>query len=54
MYAWLKQNGIGKEDVVVINLTRGVIPVVAIVGILKAGKRYHWVKKIVPPKELSI
>lgn len=54
MYAWLKQKGIGKEDFVLINLTRGVLPVVAIVGILKAGQRYHWLKKIVPPKELSI
>ena len=54
MYAWLKQKGIGKEDFVLINLTRGVLPVVARVGILKAGQRYHWLKKIVPPKELSI
>ena len=54
VYAWLKQKGIGKEDFVLINLTRGVLPVVAIVGILKAGQRYHWLKKIVPPKELSI
>ena len=45
VYAWLKQKGIGKEDFVLINLTRGVLPVVAIVGILKAGAAFALVEE---------
>ncbi|MBR4256740.1 MAG: AMP-binding protein [Clostridia bacterium] len=37
VYAYLKENGIGKEDFVLINLPRGVLPVVAMVGVWKAG-----------------
>ncbi len=37
VYAWLKQNGIGHEDFVLIDLPRGVLPVIAIVGVWKAG-----------------
>ena len=37
VYAWLKQEGIGKEDFVLINLPRGVLPVIAMVGVWKAG-----------------
>ena len=54
MYAWLKQKGIVKEDFVLINLTRGVLPVVAIVGILKAGAAFALVEENYAPKELSI
>ena len=53
MYAWLKQKGIGKEDFVLINLTRGVLPVVAIVGILKAGAAFALVEENYAPKECT-
>ena len=33
VYAWLKQNGIGREDFVLIDLPRGVLPVIAMVGV---------------------
>lgn len=37
VYAYLKKKGIGREDSVVIYLTRGVEPIIALVGIWKAG-----------------
>ena len=37
VYAWLKQNGIGREDFVLIDLPRGVLPVIAMVGDLCRG-----------------
>lgn len=37
VYRWLKENGIGKEDFVLINLPRGVLPAVAMIGVWKAG-----------------
>ena len=37
VYAWLREQGIGKEDFVLINLPRGVFPIVAMVGVWKAG-----------------
>lgn len=37
VYAYLKEKGIGREDVVVVNLKRGVYPIVAMLGVWKAG-----------------
>ena len=37
VYEYLSNNGIGKEDFVLINLPRGVQPIMALVGIWKAG-----------------
>ena len=53
VYAWLKQKGIGKEDFVLINLTRGVLPVVAIVGILKAGAAFALVEENYAPERIE-
>ena len=53
MYAWLKQKGIGKEGFVFIHLTRGVLPVVAIVGILKAGAAFALVEENYAPERIE-
>ena len=37
VYAYLKSKGIGKEDFVLIDLPRGVLPVIAMIGVWKAG-----------------
>ena len=42
VYAYLKANGIGKEDFVLIDLPRGVLPVVAMIGVWKAGAAWLW------------
>ena len=54
VYAWLKYQGIGREDFILINLARGVLPVVAIIGILKAGAAFALVEGNYAPKELNI
>ena len=48
VYAWLKQEGIGKENFVLINLPRGVLPVIAMVGVWKAGAAWVLVEDIYP------
>ena len=48
VYAWLKQEGIGKEDFVLINLPRGVLPVIAMVGVWKAGAAWVLVEDTYP------
>ncbi len=40
VYAYLKTNGIGREDFVLINLTRGVNPYIAIIGVWLAGAAF--------------
>ena len=37
IYAHLSAQGIGREDFVLINLPRGIMPVIAMVGVWKAG-----------------
>ncbi len=43
VYAYLKNNGIGKEDFVLLNLPRGVLPVIAMIGVWKAGAAWALV-----------
>ena len=38
VYAYLKANGVGREDFVLINLPRGVKPLVAELGVWRAGE----------------
>lgn len=40
IHGFLKTNHIGKEDIVLINLERGVKPIIAIMGIIKAGAAF--------------
>lgn len=53
VYAWLKNKNIGKEDFVLINMLRGVLPAVAIVGILKAGAAFALVEDNYAPERIA-
>lgn len=53
VYAYLKKIGIGKEDFVLINMARGVMPVVAIIGVLKAGAAYTIVEEGYPAERVE-
>jgi len=53
VYAYLKANGIGKEDFVLIDLPRGVLPVVAMVGVWKAGAAWALVEDTYAPERIA-
>lgn len=53
VYGWLKNRNIGKEDFVLINLPRGVLPVVALIGILKAGAAFTLVEDNYAPERIA-
>ena len=53
VYAWLKNKAIGREDFVLIRLPRGVLPVVAIIGILKAGAAFVLVEDGYAPERIA-
>ena len=53
VYAYLKKNGIGKEDFVLINLPRGVLPIVAMVGVWKAGAAWALVEDTYAPERIA-
>ncbi|MCR5844718.1 MAG: AMP-binding protein [Oscillospiraceae bacterium] len=53
VYAWLKANKIGKEDFVLIDLPRGVLPVIAMIGVWKAGAAWALVEDTYAPERIS-
>ena len=53
VYAYLKSNGVGKEDFVLINLPRGVLPVVAMIGVWKAGAAWALVEDTYAPERIA-
>lgn len=53
VYAWLSEQGIGKEDFVLINLPRGVFPIVAMVGVWKAGAAWALVEDTYAPERIA-
>ena len=53
IYAALKQRGIGKEDFVMICLPRGVLPMVAMVGVWKAGAAFVVVEDTYAPDRIE-
>ena len=53
IYAWLKEQGIGKEDFVLIDLPRGVQPVIAMIGIWKAGAAWALVEDTYAPERIE-
>ena len=53
VYAYLKKIGIGKEDFVLINLARGIMPVIAMVGVLKAGAAFTIVEEGYAPERID-
>ena len=53
VYAYLKANDIGKEDFVLINLPRGVLPIIAMIGIWKAGAAWSLVEDTYAPDRIA-
>ena len=53
VYAWLKGQGLGKEDFVLINLPRGVQPVIAMIGVWKAGAAWALVEDTYAPERIN-
>lgn len=53
LYGYLKDKGIGKEDFVLIDLPRGVLPIVAIIGIWKAGAAWALVEDTYAPERIA-
>ena len=53
VYAYLKALNIGKEDFVLINLPRGVLPVIAMVGVWKAGAAWALVEDTYAPDRIA-
>ncbi len=53
VYAWLKENKIGREDFVLIDLPRGVLPVVAMIGVWKAGAAWALVEDTYAPERIQ-
>ena len=53
VYAWLKDNKIGREDFVLIDLPRGVLPVIAMIGVWKAGAAWALVEDTYAPERIQ-
>ncbi|MBQ3264135.1 MAG: AMP-binding protein [Ruminococcus sp.] len=53
VYAYLKQNGIGKENFVLIDLPRGILPIIAMIGVWKAGAAWALVEDTYAPERIS-
>ena len=53
VYAYLKAQHIGREDFVLIDLPRGVLPVIAMVGVWKAGAAWSLVEATYAPERIA-
>ncbi|MCR5490840.1 MAG: AMP-binding protein [Bacilli bacterium] len=53
IYAYLKNHGIGKESFVLIDLPRGVLPIIAMIGIWKAGAAWALVEDTYAPERIE-
>ena len=53
VYGWLKANRIGREDFVLIDLPRGVLPVIAMIGVWKAGAAWALVEDTYAPERIN-
>ncbi|MBQ8136111.1 MAG: AMP-binding protein, partial [Clostridia bacterium] len=53
VYGWLKDAGIGTEDFVLIDLPRGVLPVIAMIGVWKAGAAWALVEDTYAPDRIA-
>jgi len=53
VYAYLKSKGIGREDFVLIDLPRGIMPVVAMIGVWKAGAAWALVEDTYAPDRIA-
>ena len=50
IYGWLTAKGVGKEDFVLIDLPRGVLPIVAMLGVWRAGAAFVLVEENYAPE----
>ena len=50
IYGWLRAKGIGKEDFVLIDLPRGVLPIAAMLGVWRAGAAFVLVEENYAPE----
>ena len=53
VYSYLSRNNIGKEDFVLINLPRGILPVIAMIGVWKAGAAWALVEDTYAPERID-
>ena len=53
VYAWVKEQELGKEDFVMINLPRSVLPVIAMIGIWRAGAAWVIVEDTYAPDRIE-
>lgn len=53
VYAFLKGKNIGREDFVLIDLPRGILPVIAMIGIWKAGAAWALVEDTYAPDRIA-
>ncbi len=53
IYAYLHANKVGKEDFVLINLPRGVLPIIAMIGVWKAGAAWALVEDTYAPDRIA-
>ena len=53
VYAYLKAHNIGKEDFVMIQLPRGVQPIIAMIGVWRAGAALVIVEDILAPERID-
>ena len=53
VYAWLRENRVGREDFVLIDLPRGVLPVIAMIGVWKAGAAWALVEDTYAPERIE-
>ena len=53
VYAYLKNNGIGKEKFVLLNLPRGIQPIIAMIGVWKAGAAWALVEDTYAPDRIA-
>ena len=53
VYAYLKAHGIGREDFVMIKLPRGVQPIIAMIGVWRAGAALVIVEETLAPERID-
>ncbi len=53
VYAWLKKKKLGREDFVFLCLPRGVVPLIALLGVWKAGAAFTMVEDNYPPERIA-
>ena len=53
VYAYLSAQGVGREDFVLINLPRGVMPVIAMIGVWKTGAAWALVEDTYAPDRID-